>query len=119
MSKLKKINPGEEFCLCNQVFVYSIEPGGAIKLRKVREVASKPKGFVPPALEEVSKYFMENGYPKDLAEKFYKGYEAGNPPWSDSTGKPIRAWKQKAIQVWFKPEAKIKNQHGGTSFFKE
>jgi len=124
MSRLKKIAPGEEFCLHDQVFTYSVEAGGAIKLKRERLLFSKGKAkeFTPPTLEEVSNYFLENGYPKELAEKFYKGYEAGNPPWSDSTGKLIRAWKQKAIQVWFKPEAKIKTTSATTNvgtFFKE
>lgn len=70
---------------------------------------SKGKGKKePPQLNEVVDYFKENGYSKDLAEQFHKGYNQTD--WKDSRGKPIISWKQKAIQVWFKPDNKKKEK---------
>jgi len=60
----------------------------------------------PPKLIDVIEYFDEKGYSKQLAEKFFNGYDVAN--WKDSKGRKIKSWKQKAIHVWFKPENKIK-----------
>jgi hypothetical protein len=64
---------------------------------------SDKKKKSPPTIEEVTVYFRENGYPNDLAQRFFKGYEAAG--WRDSKGNPVRSWKQKAQHVWFKPES--------------
>jgi hypothetical protein len=64
--------------------------------------------FQPPTIEEVIKYFLDNGYPEELARRCYNGYAAAD--WRDSKGNPVRSWKQKAQHVWFKPEAKIQKQ---------
>jgi hypothetical protein len=66
------------------------------------------KNFEPPNIDEVIKYFTDNGFPEELARRAYEGYAAAN--WYDSEGKKIRSWKQKAQHVWFKPEAKIKHE---------
>lgn len=62
--------------------------------------------FIPPTVEQVKEYFLREGYPEFLAERFFKGYSEANPPWTDSKGKEIRSWKQKAQQVWFRDENK-------------
>lgn len=66
--------------------------------------------FDSPSIEEVIKYFLENGYPKSLGEEFWKYYQEGNPPWYDQHGSPVRSWKQKARVVWFKPEKQTQNK---------
>lgn len=122
---MKKIKPGEEFQMHDTVFTYSMSESGSISLKIVRKTESKPskakKGFIPPSIEDVIKYFADNGYSEESAKKFHMSYSAGEPPWHDSQGKPVIAWKQKAINVWFKPENLIKKQGGNnTSFsFKE
>lgn len=63
--------------------------------------------FVPPSFTDVVQYFAENGYSKELATRFFKGYEVAN--WHDSKGNPVKSWKQKAINVWFKDENKTGN----------
>ncbi len=52
-------------------------------------------------VEEVEKYCKANGYNVNAAE-FVRYYEAGDPPWTDTRGKPVRSWKQKLIAVWAK-----------------
>lgn len=62
--------------------------------------------FIPPSLDEVKLYFIENGYKQEIAEKMYKSYSVAG--WVDSKGNKIKNWKQKAINVWFTNENKIK-----------
>jgi hypothetical protein len=64
--------------------------------------------FEPPTQEEVTKYFIENGFSEALSKRFFDGYAAAD--WHDSKGKKIKIWKQKAQQVWFKPEEKINSK---------
>jgi hypothetical protein len=120
--KPKVIKPGEEFQIHDGVYSYAVENGVA-KLKRLRNADIKPekKAFVTPTLDEVKAFFKEKGYREDLAITFFEGYENGNPPWHDSKGNPVRAWKQKAIQVWFKPDAKIKPNENAPkgNFFKE
>ena len=70
------------------------------------ETDKKRKKFVPPNINEVIKFFIDNGYTKESAEKAFLYYSDGNPPWTDSRGKQVRGWKQKMRGVWFKPENK-------------
>lgn len=72
-----------------------------------KQKQKKPRNFVPPSMDDVKDYFFENGFPIELAERAFKGYSAAN--WHDSRGKPVLNWKQKMINVWFKPENKIVN----------
>ncbi|MGD9930635.1 MAG: DUF1376 domain-containing protein [Mangrovibacterium sp.] len=65
------------------------------------------KKFVPPTFEEFSSYFDQNGYSKDAAERAFNGYNVAD--WTDSTGKPVKNWKQKCQHVWFRPENKKPN----------
>lgn len=70
----------------------------------------KQTKFVPPTVEEVETYFFENGYKKESGKKAWNYYEAGEPPWHDSRGNPVKAWKQKMCAVWFKKENKINGE---------
>lgn len=63
--------------------------------------------FVPPSLSEFENYFIENGYSAEVAKRAFTGYDVAE--WKDSTGKPIKNWKQKCVHVWFKPENKSTN----------
>lgn len=63
-----------------------------------------PKGFVPPSLDEMCRFFDEKGYTQEAAEKAFNYYtELG---WKDSKGNRVKNWKLKCINVWFKPEFK-------------
>lgn len=73
------------------------------KLKNVRNI------FVVPTIQEVIDYFEENGFGREYANKFFKGYEVAN--WTDSKGNKIKNWKQKAQHVWFKEELK-KDKNG-------
>lgn len=64
------------------------------------------KVFTPPTLPEVVEYFKSKGYDPLIAERAWEGYDVAD--WVDSQGKRIKNWKQKMIQVWFRPEFKIK-----------
>jgi hypothetical protein len=64
--------------------------------------------FTPPTLSEIKKYFSENGYTEEAAEKAFNYYHTAN--WYDSRGNKIKNWKQKMHGVWFKEENKQKNK---------
>jgi hypothetical protein len=86
-----------------------------IKERKER-IRTKKNGknnsdFVPPLENEVVSFFVENGFPAELGSNAFHYYEDGNPPWHDSTGKPVKSWKQKMRAVWFKPQNKKNPGH--------
>jgi hypothetical protein len=66
----------------------------------------------PPSETEVVDYFIENGYPEELARRVFQSYDVAD--WHDSRGNKVRNWKQKMVQVWFKEENKNgTNQRGG------
>lgn len=64
----------------------------------------RKKDFVPPLLEEVKKYFDDNGYTEDSAIRAFNYYSSSE--WIDSKGNSVLNWKGKMITVWFKPEHK-------------
>jgi hypothetical protein len=76
---------------------------------KERKGTGKGKEFIPPDVDEVILYFKENGYDEKTALKMFKSYSVAD--WVDSKGNKIKNWKQKAINVWFKDENKIKPQY--------
>lgn len=88
-----------------------------IPLKKEAKKREK-KEFVAPAIEEMIEYFKQNGFPKELAERAWKGYDAAD--WHDTKGNKVRNWKQKSQNVWFKEENKSKievtTQGYGTDF---
>ena len=75
----------------------------------------KKKPADAPTLDEVKKYFREEGYTEDTAIRFHKYYSSSD--WYDANGKPVLRWKSKAISTWFKPENKLKQDKSKTSFF--
>lgn len=70
----------------------------------VREAKPKKPKFEAPSLEEVTLYFVENGYTEEAAKKAFDYYEANQ--WHDSRNKKVSNWKQKMISVWFKDQYK-------------
>ena len=71
--------------------------------------SSKSNGkYPPPPLDDVIEYFKTKGYSVNAAKKAFEYYEAGKDPksgnWKDAHGNIVKAWKQKMISVWFKPE---------------
>ncbi|TRZ63958.1 DUF4373 domain-containing protein [bacterium] len=66
---------------------------------------SRRNVFIIPSVEDVKKYFKENGFTETSAKNFFNYYSSAE--WKDSTGKQVRAWKQKAHGIWFKPVNKI------------
>ena len=73
----------------------------------VNKNVSKKEGkiFVFPTIDEVKKYFSENGYSEQSAITAFNYYNVAN--WIDSKGRKVKNWKQKMISVWFKPENKL------------
>jgi hypothetical protein len=69
------------------------------KVKKENKV-NKGNVFIAPEIEEVKLFFEENGYANgDKAWNYYNDAD-----WKDSTGKPVKNWKQKMRGVWFKDE---------------
>jgi len=60
-----------------------------------------------PTLEHVKEYFKSKGYTKESATQAFNHYETLN--WHDKDGKPVLNWKNKMVNVWFKPENKDPN----------
>jgi hypothetical protein len=86
---------------------YNIEEREERKNDKKPAAPKKPKKtkqFVPPSIDDVVQYFVENGYLPSAGEKAHKYYSAGE--WKDKNGKQVKNWKQKMISVWFKDENK-------------
>ena len=65
----------------------------------------KERAINYPNIDEVISYFIENGFTKELAQRFFNGYSVAG--WKDSNSKQVKNWKQKAQNVWFKPENRI------------
>ena len=70
-----------------------------------KEGKKKSKSFSSPSLDDFKKYFEDNGYSLEVANRAFKGYAVAD--WHDSEGKKINNWKQKCQHVWFKPENKL------------
>lgn len=64
----------------------------------------KRKVFKKPTIDEVKKFFDENGYDPAFGETRWHYYNDAN--WYDSHGNPVLNWKQKMRSVWFKDEHK-------------
>lgn len=60
----------------------------------------------PPVEKEVVDYFLKNGFSEQLGKKAFKYYNEADPPWTDTNGKKVKAWKQKMVGNWFKNESK-------------
>lgn len=57
----------------------------------------KPRlSFKPPTLDEVTAYAKERNSLVN-PKAFWEYFQNGNPPWTDSKGHLVRAWKQKFI----------------------
>lgn len=65
-----------------------------LSTKKSSTKESNTKRFIAPSLEEVEKYCKERKNNVD-AKRFFDYFTASN--WIDSTGKPVRNWKQKII----------------------
>lgn len=64
------------------------------------------KKFTPPTPEEIKRYCTERNNCVD-AQRFFDYYNAGK--WKDSSGKPIKNWKQKMIAAWENKNSKNEN----------
>ena len=109
---IRKIKPGEEFDLNGVIYVYNVENNGqSIHLKRVKEAKRRKikPAFIPPTLDDVKAYFKQKGYSEEGAIKAFNSYEASEPPWHDSRGNPVKMWKQKMLNNWFRDEFKIKN----------
>jgi DNA-binding MarR family transcriptional regulator len=78
-----------------------IEASNNIKKENIKR---KKVDFEPPTLDEVKRYFIENGYSPIKGEQAFNYYSSSN--WMDKNNKPVLNWKLK-MQIWFKPEDKI------------
>jgi hypothetical protein len=81
-----------------------------VKERKERKESTEEEGKGEnspdvPSLENVINYFLENGYVRAAAIKFFEMYDKLG--WADTKGNQIKNWKMKAQKVWFTPEHKF------------
>lgn len=80
-------------------------------VKEVIDTQSKIKSFVPPTVEQVVSYFVEQGYIASVGRKAWAYYDAWG--WTDSKGNKIKNRKQKMQGVWFKEENKDKTKSRG------
>lgn len=64
--------------------------------------------IIKPSLQQIKEYCIKRDNNVDY-KRFYDYYESAN--WKDSSGKPIKNWKQKIIAVW-EPKQETKNTGG-------
>lgn len=78
------------------------------KSEPVKKKTTKKKehsiDFKPPTVEEFIKYFKENEFDEELAVRAWRSYDSND--WKDSMDKPVRNWRQKCQNNWFRPENK-------------
>ena len=67
-----------------------------------KDISARAHKFIPPTLEEITEYCKERNNDVD-PKRFLDYFEASE--WIDSTGKPVRNWKQKVI-TWEKGRVK-------------
>lgn len=79
--------------------------------KDINKNKSKKSKFEHPELDEVVKFFTDNGYSN--GEKAWNYYNDAD--WKDSKGKPVLNWKQKMRGVWFKDENKKPTEQVKTS----
>lgn len=65
---------------------------------------NKPMQLTIPTIEQVEKFFADNGYSRMAGVKAWNYYNDGN--WTDSSGKKVINWKQKMRMIWFRDEHK-------------
>lgn len=104
MSKILKISNNVEFVGAGRVWMFS-EIEGKITLKNIRPFNGKDKEFIPPTLDEVKKYFQQEGYKEETAERAFRHYNSAD--WHNSKGKKVVAWKQTMSTNWMTPENKI------------
>ena len=79
--------------------------------KDINKNKGKKSKFEHPELDEVVKFFTDNGYSN--GEKAWNYYNDAD--WKDSKGKPVLNWKQKMRGVWFKDENKKPTEQVKTS----
>jgi len=77
----------------------------SVEQMPTKENKIKENTIYKPSIDEVEKYFIDNGYSYAGARNAWSYYEAGN--WCDSKGNKVKNWKQKMRGVWFRDEYKI------------
>ena len=70
----------------------------------------RPPRFKKPTKEEVTTYFVEQGYTAWRGAEMWNYYEGLN--WCNSKGKPVHSWKLTAQNVWMTPEHRLKKTNG-------
>lgn len=91
----------------------------ADKSRVDKRREEKNRVATPPEFDEVLDYFLNKGFSKQLATKFYNYYQEpmedrNGRVWKDQDGKTVKSWKQKAISVWFKNKKNGSYEKGST-----
>lgn len=74
-------------------------------------IALQPVNIKVPTKEEFLAFWKEEGFNTEVGEQVFIGYY--DNLWCDSQGKPIKNWKMKCRQVWFKPQNKVKEMATG------
>ncbi len=75
--------------------------------KKEKEESNKEKSFKPPTFGEYLDYCKKEGF-SNIAERSFKAYSENN--WHDSHGNPVKNWKSKLQNNWFRDQNKDSNQ---------
>lgn len=73
-------------------------------IKKNTKVKKTVTEFIAPTMQEFVDYFIENDYSEDVGKRAWTGYHEAK--WHDSKGNPVKNWRQKCQNNWFKPEHK-------------
>ena len=101
---------GKAKASAKQVLKQSSSKNLALKETKVKEKKvnkTKPKAFVAPTFEVYSAYCKQEGF-LNIAERSFKAYSESD--WHDSHGNPVKNWKSKLQNNWFRDQNKDSNQ---------
>lgn len=84
----------------------------SVSVSKNKKKDIERKAFIPPTLDEVRAYCTERNSAVN-PQTFYDYYTEGK--WRDSSGKPVKSWKQKLI-TWEKSEPKRESKSKTNKF---
>ena len=75
--------------------------------KRKKKDKDKEKGFMSPTFDEYFEYCKKEGF-SNIAERSFKAYSEAN--WHDSHGNPVKNWKSKLQNNWFRDSNKDQQQ---------
>jgi len=97
--------------LANVAVNGNVNVNGNVTGKVTKEKKSIQKKFETPTLEEVQKWFVDQGSTAEQGAKAWQYYTDGN--WHDAKGQPVKNWRQKMRGGrWLEVQAQTKQTEG-------